>query len=1418
MSPFARRLFAFVWLTSWPTAAQAAGTFYVDASNPSASDFNPGTEALPFLTISGASAAQNGPGTTILVKPGLYRETVHVPASGTAASPFVFRATAPGVILEGADDFSINPLWSPVSGNVYRATSVTWAVFQVFVDGERLGPSTAPPASMPANTFQYVPGTGLYVNAGGGNPGTHQTFVGRRVNAFTATTRTYVTIDGFTIRRYEDRAVNLQNASDNCVVRNNTITFNYRYGVAVNGCSGVLVERNVIGDNQDHGIALTNLSAGCTVQDNECYRSVDPAARAANGIYLNRSSGNLFQRNRTHDNQDTGLHIGSVSNSNLSIQNVSWNNGDHGFDHLDSQGTMDLGNVAYGNFKDGLSIEGSSSGGRVANCISIENGLTTNEFDLWVDAQSSVGFTSDYNVLWNSTPQPPVKYITTLYSSVAVYSTATGQDAHTIQTDPLFVSPATANFHLQAGSPAIDGADSGVPNWPLLDADGNGRFDDAGIPNTGAGPVPFADRGAFEAQGNTDGPPVVIAPGAVSGDENTLISFLVIVSDPNGDPISSLTAAGLPSGASFTKSPQNTSATLSWTPSYTQSGTYAVTFIANNSLNGTASTTITVNNVNGPPIINAPSTVSGIETATMTVNASAADPDGEAISSLTASNLPSGASFAGSPSHTSGTLTWTPSFTQAGSYPVTFTATNALSGTAVTTLQVANNDRPPTVSAPVHAGVLVPNTLEFTVTASDVDGEPIGSLSASGLPPRAHFTAAPNSQSGTFSWVTKKNDPGTYVMTFTASNALSGTAQTIITCTDVNVAPVVTSPAALSVRALETLTVNVDAYDPDGQAITSLTALGLPAGASFVAAPDHESGIMTWTPGVGDQGTRTVRFRAANSFADTSTTVITVNPPDQPPVVVAPASVGGDEAQPLSLVVSASDPDGDPLTSLTASPVPSGASFTSAAGATSGTLAWTPTYTQAGVYGVTFTVTNAKTGSAATSITIADVDAPPVVTAPPTASGKVNTLISFTVSATDPDGDPLAALSAEVPTGASFTSAPSNDSGTFTWTPVGGDIGTHPVTFTAQNVLAGTASTSVTVMPFNVLPSAQLTVTPSTGNSPLSVTANAAASSDADGTIVSYRFNFGDGTIVGPGPASSATHALGPGNWTVTVTVTDNDGGQASRFTTVLVAATPPQPNLVGNPSVESNTTGWGGYSGGVIQRVFGGFDGSWGLQTTGDSTSTVSFGCNDAPNWIGTVPAVNMVYRFTAWVRSQSHTGTAKIQVREYTGAIKVGNLYSNGVTLSPTWQFLTVDYLTVATGSTLDFQVVDFPLVTREVFIADNIGIRDVTGTTTAVEPNPVVNGMAPLKGRLTPSPLRSRSALTFSTTRPGPIRVTLFDVQGRRVRDVARETNASAGAHRYDVDGRAGDGGGLAAGVYFYRIEALEGSSSGRFVVLR
>ena len=92
-------------------------------------------------------------------------------------------------------------------------------------------------------------------------------------------------------------------------------------------------------------------------------------------------------------------------------------------------------------------------------------------------------------------------------------------------------------------------------------------------------------------------------------------------------------------------------------------------------------------------------------------------------------------------------------------------------------------------------------------------------------------------------------------------------------------------------------------------------------------------------------------------------------------------------------------------------------------------------------------------------------------------------------------------------------------------------------------------------------PSARFTVSPkSYGNAPLTVTFDASLSTDVDGTIVAYAWDFGDGTT-GSGKTLSHTFtAAATTNFAVTLTVTDDQGASASTTAVISVIVPPNVP------------------------------------------------------------------------------------------------------------------------------------------------------------------------------------------------------------------------------------------------------------------
>ncbi|MFC2095737.1 PKD domain-containing protein [Candidatus Bipolaricaulota bacterium] len=97
----------------------------------------------------------------------------------------------------------------------------------------------------------------------------------------------------------------------------------------------------------------------------------------------------------------------------------------------------------------------------------------------------------------------------------------------------------------------------------------------------------------------------------------------------------------------------------------------------------------------------------------------------------------------------------------------------------------------------------------------------------------------------------------------------------------------------------------------------------------------------------------------------------------------------------------------------------------------------------------------------------------------------------------------------------------------------------------------GTAAQTISVAQPSNVPAASFVASPSSGGTPLIVAFNGAASSDPNGSIVTYMWSFGDGST---GSGSSVLHTYATqGSYTCTLTVTDDEGLAASMSMLIVV-------------------------------------------------------------------------------------------------------------------------------------------------------------------------------------------------------------------------------------------------------------------------
>ena len=299
----------------------------------------------------------------------------------------------------------------------------------------------------------------------------------------------------------------------------------------------------------------------------------------------------------------------------------------------------------------------------------------------------------------------------------------------------------------------------------------------------------------------------------------------------------------------------------------------------------------------------------------------------------------------------------------------------------------------------------------------------------------------------------------------------------VLPATAAHAQPSVSPISDTIVNANDSLAVNVLALDPNGGQIT-LTAT-LPAFATL-DEPTTANGIILTTvtlkPAAGDIGTHTGSVTVtAGALSDTEEFQITVTAADadHPPRVTTFPAVVGIEGAHLIFDVHVSDPDGDEITSFTATNVPAGATFDTSVGHNVGTFEWTPDFTQAGLYDVIFAATsNALSDSVTTHITIQPSELVPPAVAPidDVTMGEGDSL-NIHVTASGLDLVRLT-LTASLP-GFGTLNAPTDTIGvdtlatTITLKPGAGDAGTYQasVTATSGNQTATEAFTITVVAP-----------------------------------------------------------------------------------------------------------------------------------------------------------------------------------------------------------------------------------------------------------------------------------------------------------------------------------------------------------------
>ncbi len=354
-------------------------------------------------------------------------------------------------------------------------------------------------------------------------------------------------------------------------------------------------------------------------------------------------------------------------------------------------------------------------------------------------------------------------------------------------------------------------------------------------------------------------------------------------------------------------------------------------------------------------------------------------------------------------------------------------------------------------------------------------------------------------------------------------------------------------PAPLNVTASA-----AGSSDPDGNIVSIAINFGDGSATFHAVSASH-----TYTTG----GSFTVTATVTDNLGATAikTAVVQVTSPNKPPVaaLTVTPSTGYAPVTVTASTATSSDPDG-----TIASSVINWGDGSSSAGPSA-----THLYSTAGSYSIAATVTDNLGAKSSTTASVT-VQAPQVVVKSPVASGSSAALAvpimnsPLHVVASGFSGLPVTAMQIYVD-GTQVYSVNANAIDTSVATPPGA----HVFLIKAWDNSGRTFSSNFSVT-VNAPPIAALTVNSASLLVGGSITASAAASTDADGTIASTTINFGDGTVFA---GTSAIHQYTTaGTYTVTATVTDNAGASSSKSQNITVI---PQFTTITSPMVTSSTS-----------------------------------------------------------------------------------------------------------------------------------------------------------------------------------------------------------------------------------------------------
>lgn len=444
------------------------------------------------------------------------------------------------------------------------------------------------------------------------------------------------------------------------------------------------------------------------------------------------------------------------------------------------------------------------------------------------------------------------------------------------------------------------------------------------------------------------------------------------------------------------------------------------------------------------------------ETETLEFTINATDPDGDDLTYIVEGDLEDYFDL------DTLTFSWTSNYDDAGEYTMTFKVSDGEADTFETiTITVNNVNRAPILDPIGKQEVTERDTLTFTATASDPDGE---NLIYSATSDEQWLADLFNPNSRTFTWTPDWFDAGLHTITITVTDGDLSDSETVeINVLNNNRTPVLEPIGNKTVQETHLLEFTIYATDADNESITYSVE------GDLTQYFDEAKGKFSWKPTYDDAGEYYITFYASDGdlYAEEQVT-ITVENLDRPPswiqYPVTPQTFDEHTEIVLQIAPLVSDLDGDRFEFSFTTSHPS-IMNSATMGLTTGEFRWTPVMDDIGERIITFKATaNNVPLSRDVKFIINDVEfAPQIISISPLTANE-NAEHTIVVNAEEWDKDTMTYTA----TGSSIADRFAVVDNRFTWTPTYDDAGSYATNFTVTDSKGNSEQKLVTITVNNV--------------------------------------------------------------------------------------------------------------------------------------------------------------------------------------------------------------------------------------------------------------------------------------------------------------------------------------------------------------